>query len=156
MNQVNDPDTMSTVSLTAINITGAVIGTYIWADFWLLVLLALVCFIDFVTGIMASYRMDEDITSKKWIVGLFAKFSLIMTLFISGLVLRTYHEQVANYVIFFFIWMFTVGELYSAWSNTYTIRTGIREKEQDVVAITINKYKAVISALWGTNKGGTK
>lgn len=153
---MNDPDTMSTVSLTAINITGAVIGTYIWADFWLLVLLALVCFIDFVTGIMASYRMDEDITSKKWIVGLFAKFSLIMTLFISGLVLRTYHEQVANYVIFFFIWMFTVGELYSAWSNTYTIRTGIREKEQDVVAITINKYKAVISALWGTNKGGTK
>jgi phage-related holin len=156
MNQVNDPDTMSTVSLTAINITGAVIGTYIWADFWLLALLALVCFIDFVTGIMASYRMDEDITSKRWIVGLFAKFSLIMTLFISGLVLCTYHEQVANYVIFFFIWMFTMAELYSAWSNTYTIRTGTREKEQDVVAITINKYKAVISALWGTDKGGTK
>lgn len=156
MNNNPDIDLVATVGLTAVNATGALIGTYIWADARLLLLLTLVCFLDFVTGIMASIKLDEPITSKRWMVGLFAKFSLVMSLLISGMVLRTYHEQVAEYIIFFFIWMFTMGELYSLWSNTYTVRTGIRKKEQDVVAITIDRFKEVISILWNTTQGGTK
>lgn len=156
MNQNSDVDVLTAIGLTAVNTTGALVGVFVWADVRLLGLLALVCFIDFITGVMASHKMEEDVTSKRWKVGLFSKVSLLLTLYITGLVLRTYHEQVANYIVYFFIWMFTMAELYSAWSNTYTIRTGERVKEQDVVALTIDKYKAVISALWGTNEGGTK
>ena len=106
--------------------------------------------LDYITGIMASYKVCDEITSNKMIRGLFYKISLLFVLFGLGFFAKMVMMDTEAKEIFFIpiLIMLGAGELFSLVANVHCIKTGKRHKEEIVVTDYILKFiKKIIDKL---------
>lgn len=106
--------------------------------------------LDYITGIMASYKICDEITSNKMIRGLFYKISLLFVLFGLGFFAKMIMMDTEAKEIFFIpiLIMLGAGELFSLVANVHCIKTGKRHKEEIVVTDYILKFiKKIIDKL---------
>jgi phage-related holin len=145
----NHLDLASAIAVNAATVSGAAVATYLRPelDLSLLILLALVSTIDFFTGITASYRIGQPITSRKWKLGFFSKMSLILAVGATCLVIRAFFYDPSTFLVWLFF-MFCMAELYSIWGNLHTIWTGERKLEGEAVAAVIKQIRRGLIALF--------
>lgn len=106
--------------------------------------------LDYITGIMASYKVCDEITSNRMIRGLFYKISLLFVLFGLGFFAEMIMMDTEAKEIFFIpiLIMLGAGELFSLVANVHCIKTGKRHKEEIVVTDYILKFiKKIIDKL---------
>lgn len=106
--------------------------------------------LDYITGIMASYKVCDEITSNRMIRGLFYKISLLFVLFGLGFFAKMIMMDTEAKEIFFIpiLIMLGAGELFSLVANVHCIKTGKRYKEEIVVTDYILKFiKKIIDKL---------
>ena len=106
--------------------------------------------LDYITGIMASYKVCDEITSNRMIRGLFYKISLLFVLFGLGFFAKMIMMDTEAKEIFFIpiLIMLGAGELFSLVANVHCIKTGKRHKEEIVVTDYILKFiKKIIDKL---------
>ena len=108
-----------------------------------LIALALLLIIDFVTGLMASYKVGEHITSKVLKVGVLTKFGTILLIFTIALLIKImgvkYEEFLYGGII-----MLALGEAYSIFANYHCMKTGERLKEFTVTSLIAEKIKKLV------------
>ena len=106
--------------------------------------------LDYITGIMASYKVCDEITSNRMIRGLFYKISLLFVLFGLGFFAKMIMMDTEAKEIFFIpiLIMLGAGELFSLVANVHCIKTGKRHKEEIVVTDYILRFiKKIIDKL---------
>ena len=106
--------------------------------------------LDYVTGIMASYKVCDEITSNRMIRGLFYKISLLFVLFGLGFFTKMIMMDTEAKEIFFIpiLIMLGAGELFSLVANVHCIKTGKRHKEEIVITDYILRFiKKIIDKL---------
>ena len=106
--------------------------------------------LDYITGIMASYKVCDEITSNRMIRGLFYKISLLFVLFGLGFFAKMIMMDTEAKEIFFIpiLIMLGAGELFSLVANVHCIKTGKRYKEEIVITDYILKFiKKIIDKL---------
>ena len=106
--------------------------------------------LDYITGIMASYKVCDEITSNKMIRGLFYKISLLFVLFGLGFFAKMIMMDTEAKEIFFIpiLIMLGAGELFSLVANVHCIKTGKRHKEEIVITDYILRFiKKIIDKL---------
>ena len=103
---------------------------------------ALLLSIDYITGLMASYKVKEDITSNRMIKGALYKISLLLLLFALGFFAKMtmISQDITNVIFIPIMTMLAAGELFSAFANVHCMRTGERHKEQVVITDYILKF----------------
>lgn len=108
----------------------------------LVIAYALLLSIDYITGLMASYKVKEYITSDRMIRGALYKISLLGLLFALGFFAKMtmLSQEITNIIFVPIIIMLAVGELFSIVANVHCTKTGERHKEQVVVTDYILKY----------------
>lgn len=106
--------------------------------------------LDYITGIMASYKVCDEITSNRMIRGLFYKISLLFVLFGLGFFAKMIMMDTEAKEIFFIpiLIMLGAGELFSLVANVHCIKTGKRHKEEIVITDYILRFiKKIIDKL---------
>lgn len=106
--------------------------------------------LDYITGIMASYKVCDEITSNRMIRGLFYKISLLFVLFGLGFFTKMIMMDTEAKEIFFIpiLIMLGAGELFSLVANVHCIKTGKRHKEEIVITDYILRFiKKIIDKL---------
>lgn len=106
--------------------------------------------LDYITGIMASYKVCDEITSNRMIRGLFYKISLLFVLFGLGFFAKMIMMDTEAKEIFFIpiLIMLGAGELFSLVANVHCIKTGKRYKEEIVITDYILRFiKKIIDKL---------
>lgn len=106
--------------------------------------------LDYITGIMASYKVCDEITSSRMIRGLFYKISLLFVLFGLGFFTKMIMMDTEAKEIFFIpiLIMLGAGELFSLVANVHCIKTGKRHKEEIVITDYILRFiKKIIDKL---------
>jgi len=99
-------------------------------------LFALMIF-DTITGIGKRISLGKtDITSKKFMLGLSAKISLLVLLLFFGYTVKLITGS-SETMISIVIWGFIAAELYSSIQNVYTIKTGKEVTEYDATSIIL-------------------
>lgn len=103
---------------------------------------ALLLSIDYITGLMASYKVKEDITSNRMIKGVLYKISLLLLLFALGVFAKMtmLSQEVTNIIFIPIMIMLAVGELFSLFANIHCLKTGKRYKEQVVITDYILRF----------------
>lgn len=98
--------------------------------------------LDFTSGLMASYKVGDDITSHKIIAGVYTKVSMVFLLLGIGAFAKMVGVDTEYTVMFFtgFMVILGLGELYSLTANVHCIKTGERHKEQIVITDYLLKY----------------
>ena len=88
--------------------------------------------LDYVTGLMASVKVKEDVTSYRMIRGAFYKLFVLFGLgFFTKMV--TMSPEISQIFFFPILLMLGVGELFSLIANVHFLKTGERYKEQVVI-----------------------
>lgn len=106
--------------------------------------------LDYITGIIASYKVCDEITSNRMIRGLFYKISLLFVLFGLGFFAKMIMMDTEAKEIFFIpiLIMLGAGELFSLVANVHCIKTGKRHKEEIVITDYILRFiKKIIDKL---------
>lgn len=116
-----------------------------------LIALTLLLIIDFVTGLIASYKVGEPITSKVLKIGVLTKFGTILLILTIALLIKImgvkYEEFLYGGII-----MLALGEAYSIFANYHCMKTGERLKEFTVTSLIAEKIKKFIEGFM--NVGG--
>jgi len=102
--------------------------------------------VDVITGILASYVLNKDITSKKMSVGIVAKMLILLV----PLILATMGKAVSVDVslpVDVFINMLIIGEGYSAIANIYTIIYKKELPEFEVLKLLLDKLKEFVEKM---------
>ena len=91
--------------------------------------------LDYITGLMASVKVKEDVTSYRMIRGAFYKLSLLFVLFGLGFFAKmvTMSPEITQIFFFPILLMLGAGELFSLIANVHCLKTGERYKEQVVI-----------------------
>lgn len=91
--------------------------------------------LDYITGLMASVKVKEDVTSDRMIRGGFYKLSLLFVLFGLGFFAKmvTMSPEITQIFFFPILLMLGAGELFSLIANVHCLKTGERYKEQVVI-----------------------
>lgn len=86
-------------------------------------LLLILMVIDIVTGIVKSIKLGDEVTTKKWLSGVYAKGAGITILMTGGLTVKAVlvafnlEPSLIGYVLAPFVSLAVIGELYSAGAN---------------------------------------
>lgn len=109
---------------------------------WSITILTFLMVIDFITGIIASAKVDgiQSITSKRMTAGAVAKLIIILIPFIvllTGKGLGLDSMKYVQGVLFILI----VAEAYSNLGNIQSFRTGQRVPEIDAVSLLLKKIR---------------
>ena len=116
-----------------------------------LIALTLLLIIDFVTGLIASYKVGEPITSKALKIGVLTKFGTILLILTIALLVKImgvkYEEFLYGGII-----MLALGEAYSIFANYHCMKTGERLKEFTVTSLIAEKIKRFVEGF--INVGG--
>lgn len=124
------------IIVNAIAIIFSMVLTYIGITSEVFTALMVLMALDYITGLLASYRVLEDITSQKMKIGAIGKLGLLfLVLGIASLVKILGVDF--SFLMFTVLWIIAVAEALSLVSNVHTMLTGIREKEQVVVTTLI-------------------
>lgn len=113
--------------------------------------LSILLIIDLITGIVASYKMGESITSRELKIGALTKLStmlLVFTIALTGKVLTVDYE----YFLYGGIIVLTLGEAYSIFANVHCARTGERLEELAVTSKIAYWIRDIINSIL-TRKG---
>lgn len=108
--------------------------------------LTILLLIDFITGIMASYKIGEKITSRELKIGALTKLStilLVFTLALTGKILTVEYE----YFLYGGIIVLTLGEVYSIFANVHCINTGERLEEFAVTSKIAYWIRDIINSI---------
>ncbi|OCL99511.1 Holin family protein [Aliarcobacter thereius] len=103
---------------------------------------ALLLTIDYITGLMASYKAKELLTSDRMIRGGLYKIALLGLLFALGFFskMTMLSQEITNIIFVPIIIMLATGELFSIVANVHCVKTGKRHKEQVVITDYILRY----------------
>lgn len=108
--------------------------------------LTILLLIDFITGIIASYKIGEKITSRELKIGALTKLStilLVFTLALTGKILTVEYE----YFLYGGIIVLTLGEVYSIFANVHCINTGERLEELAVTSKIAYWIRDIINSI---------
>ena len=108
------------------------------------IILAVLIFIDYITGVAASFRVGKDITSQKMQVGILSKFIILLIPLSFALTAKMLNVEHYEFLIYSGIDILALSELYSIISNIYTIRTKKFLPEFDVVSLIGAKIQDII------------
>jgi hypothetical protein len=110
----------------------AVILNYCWLSHEAMIIYAILIWVDFATWVMASFYVNEDVTSKRSVKWLVKKLSLLMIPFVMALFFKWtgYDAQV---ILTTTLAILIASEAYSVLGNLYSIQTGERVKESDAI-----------------------
>jgi len=117
----------------------AAVALFISVDVDLLYFLPIIMCIDALFGIIASHKMKEKFVMKKFQWGFLSKFALLLLPVIIALI-GTGIGYDLTLVIDWAIKLLFIAEGYSILGNMYTMRTGKRPIEVDLISLAI---------LWG-------
>jgi phage-related holin len=101
-----------------------------------LLILTVLMFIDFITGIMKSRKLCKKITRYKFEIGAYMKFITILLPFLFAFTAKGIGYEI-NSFISFVIGTFIVIEFYSITGNAYTIRTGKELEDKDFLSFAL-------------------
>lgn len=105
--------------------------------------LSLLLIIDFVTGLMASYKVGDPITSKALKVGVLTKFGTMLLILTIALLIKIMGVRHEEFLYGGFI-MLALGEAYSIFANVHCMKTGERLKEFTVTSLIAEKIKKLV------------
>lgn len=110
--------------------------TYIGITSEVFIAYMVLMFMDYFTGLLASVKVHDDITSEKMIDGALKKLStLFLILGVSAFIKIVGIDF--NFLMYSILWTLAVAELLSLIANIHCMHTGERWKEQIVVTTLI-------------------
>lgn len=130
------------IILNTLGLGIATISAYFGMQMEAVVMYTILLSLDFISGLMASYKVGDDITSHKIIAGVYTKVSMLFLLLGTGAFAKMIGVNAEYTVMFFtgFMVILGLGELYSLTANVHCIKTGERHKEQIVITDYLLKY----------------
>lgn len=134
------------VYINTINAMFAGMFVYIGIREETLIALTILLFIDFLTGVGASYRNKEPITSRTLRVGVIAKLSTLLLVVSVAIASKAIGIEY-DYLLYGGIGMLALGELYSIFANVHCINTGERLKEFTVTALLAERIRAIVERM---------
>lgn len=147
MKQFSEYTDTTFLAINATTVSGATIASQFFDYFTLFAILIVANILDFFLGVMASYRCNEDVTSRKAKLGALSKLVVIIVAGFFSLVLTMFYGHKASGVITWYLWVFMFSELLSIAGNFEALRTGERKKEQDVIVLMIRAGRKKIAKL---------
>lgn len=108
--------------------------------------LSLLLLIDFVTGLIASYKIGQAITSKVLKIGVLTKFGTILLILTVALMVKILGVQYDYFLYGGFI-MLALGECYSIFANVHCMNTGERLQEFTVTSLIASKIKKIAEGI---------
>lgn len=142
-------DVSMIVAANAVTFSGATIATYLFGSANLLVTLTTLMVLDLITGLMASYSCGEEISSRKWKLGLMGKVAFILMLGSLGILFRTYYPEQIQTAMTWLFWSLSMAEAMSIVGNSYATAKGKRLPEVDVIGIIIGRIRAALAEALG-------
>lgn len=101
-----------------------------------LLILIVLMFLDFVTGMMKSRKLCKKITRYKFEIGAYMKFITLLLPFLFAFTAKGVGYEIDD-LISFVIGTFIVIEFYSIIGNAYTIRTGKELEDKDFLSFAL-------------------
>ena len=125
----------------------------LWGVCWYLnlaqesvIILSILIILDFITGIIKSIRLWDDIKSKKWIIWILSKLLLILIPITIALVWKWVWVNLYVFISSCF-GLLIVSEWYSViWNITMAI-TGKKLKEKDSISMILEKILSIIKKI---------
>jgi len=97
-------------------------------------IIAILVFVDFITGVASSISRKQQVASARMVRGIVAKSFAIMIPFILALMGKVIQVDLSS-IIFAALSIFAVSESYSIIGNIYEIHEGEEVTEQDSITI---------------------
>lgn len=110
------------------------------------VILAILMFIDFISGITKAWAVGEEISSAKMKAGAAGKLLLLMIPLVLSLAAKGMGVQ-WTWIIAWCVNVMILSEAYSFISNVYAIKTKQSLPEWDVVAMIGGRIKQILESL---------
>lgn len=129
---MNESDTWFKVVVNAVIITISAILAFMGQTAEVFSSFIALMALDYVTGLMASSRMCEDISSSRMKAGVMGKMALIFLVFGVAAFIKILGVDF-SFLMYTTIGILAAAELLSLVSNVHCIITGVRQKEQIVV-----------------------
>ena len=122
---------------------GGFIVSYFWITTEIIVILAVLMLLDFITGVVKSIAIWKKVQSKKATMGMLSKLFL---LFIPFVIVMCWKLTGINSQALAGAVMGIIGlaEAYSIVSNIIAIRTGKDVEEHDAITMLLQKLKEII------------
>ena len=149
MNQLLDATDFHPIVLNTVMLGSAAVFSQLLQYSGLFIVLTAALSVDLILGLMASYRVNETITSRKFKLGIMSKVSVLLLVALIAMVLHSFYPDKAATLVTWFLWVFTISELVSSISNWETLKTGVRKKEQDIMVLILGKFRSKIKKIFG-------
>lgn len=130
------------IKQTTLSISLITVFTYLGIDAKVFGLYVALLFIDFTTGVIKGAKYKE-LSSRRAVNGFFSKFTILL-LILSIWVFGKINNYDMSYILSGTFFALSLAEMYSIIGNTYEIRTGVKLKEYDAVAIILKKALAFV------------
>ena len=133
-------------------ISTATLGTIFIGSANLFIYLTLVMLADLVTGVIASLRVGDTISSRKFGMGALVKLStlIVFAIIISAVSLLTFGTS--EEPITFIFWYFAAAEIMSVVGNWDTILHKKRSPELEIYSIFISQIRNRVLKFFGKDK----
>ena len=110
--------------------------SYLGLDAQKLTILIILMCMDMLTGTIKAYKINENITSRRWIAGFLSKLVVLIVPFTIALMAKGVDFDV-KWFIGFSLSIMVIAEAYSILGNIYTFKTGEAVAEIDAVSAII-------------------
>ena len=116
--------------------------SYLGLDAQKLTILIILMCMDMLTGTIKAYKINENITSKRWIAGFLSKLVVLLVPFTVALMAKGVDFDI-KWFVSLCISILVVAEAYSILGNAYTIQTGNEVAEIDAVSAIIKMLREI-------------
>jgi len=147
---MNDTSTYKYIA-NALYIPFVAFLNFLEVDKLVIALYALLLVIDIITGILKAIKLGHKPSSKNFLIGIMAKLTfLLIPLVIAvaakaiGIDLKLFVITVINALI--------LNEVYSTIANIYTINTGKKAEEFDVLSLILKFIREFVQRMLNDNK----